>query len=57
MSWGIPGFRLDKDVMDGEISRVLTDSIEVKCGVNVGEDVTFLIQCTKFNAHFKHGII
>lgn len=40
MSWGIPGFRLDKDVMDGEISRVLTDSIEVKCGVNVGEDVT-----------------
>ena len=40
MSWGIPGFRLDKDVLDIELSRILNCGIEVKCGVNVGEDVT-----------------
>ena len=40
MSWGIPGFRLDKDLLDSEIARILEGGIELRTGVAIGEDVT-----------------
>ena len=40
MSWGIPGFRLDKDLLDSEISRILAGGIELRTGVAIGEDIT-----------------
>lgn len=40
MAWGIPGFRLDKDLLDGEIDKIISGGIELKLGVAIGEDIT-----------------
>ena len=40
MAWGIPGFRLDKDMLDSEIGRIVSGGIGVKTGVVVGRDVS-----------------
>lgn len=40
MYWGIPGYRLDKNLMDEEIKRALYDAVEVRCGCTIGEDIT-----------------
>jgi len=40
LKFGIPSFRLEKDVIDAEISVLEKMGIEFKCGVDVGKDVT-----------------
>lgn len=37
---GIPSFRLEKDVVEAEIDVIRSMGVEVKCGVEVGKDVT-----------------
>lgn len=37
---GIPNFRLDKRVVETEIEIIRSMGVEIRCGVNVGEDVT-----------------
>ena len=37
---GIPGFRLEKDVVEAEIDILRELGVEFKCGVEVGKDVT-----------------
>ena len=37
---GIPSYRLEKDIIDAEIDVMRKMGIEIKTGVNVGEDVT-----------------
>ena len=37
---GIPGFRLDKDVVGAEIDVLKEMGVEFRCGVEVGKDVT-----------------
>ena len=37
---GIPSFRLPRDVIELEINQVLSLGIELKCGVNIGNDQT-----------------
>ncbi|MBR0373335.1 MAG: FAD-dependent oxidoreductase [Mogibacterium sp.] len=37
---GIPGFRLEKDVVDAEIDVLRALNVRFKCGVEVGKDVT-----------------
>lgn len=37
---GIPSFRLPRDVIELEINQVLSLGIELKCGVNIGNDET-----------------
>jgi NADPH-dependent glutamate synthase beta subunit-like oxidoreductase len=37
---GIPNFRLDKKVVDAEIDIIKSLGVEIKCGINVGEDIT-----------------
>lgn len=50
MAWGIPGFRLDKDMMDADIARVINDQIEVRNGIKVGIDVTLEELKSEFDA-------
>lgn len=38
--YGIPSFRLEKDVVEAEIAVLRQLGVEFRCGVNVGEDVT-----------------
>ncbi|MBX2823197.1 MAG: NAD(P)-binding protein [Gammaproteobacteria bacterium] len=41
MRYGIPGYRTPRDLLDGEINRILDmGDITLKLGVKVGEDVT-----------------
>ncbi len=40
MTYGIPNFRLEKDVVNAEIEVLKEMGVEIKCGVDVGKDVT-----------------
>ena len=40
LRYGIPSFKLEKDVIDGEIEVIKAMGVEIKCGVEVGKDVT-----------------
>lgn len=40
LKFGIPTFRLEKDVIDAEIEVLRDLGVEFRCGVNVGKDVT-----------------
>ena len=37
---GIPGFRLEKDVVEAEIDIIRRMGAEIRCGVEVGKDIT-----------------
>ena len=38
--YGIPTYKLEKDVIDAEIDVIKQLGVEIKCNVNVGEDIT-----------------
>ena len=40
LTYGIPNFRLEKKVIDAEIDVIKQMGAEIKCGVEVGKDVT-----------------
>ena len=40
MTYGIPSFKLEKDVIDGEIQVLRELGVDIRCGVEVGRDVT-----------------
>ena len=40
MTYGIPSFKLEKNVIDAEIDVIKELGVEIKCGVDVGKDVT-----------------
>ena len=40
MTYGIPSFKLEKDVIDAEIDVLRELGVEIRCGVEVGRDVT-----------------
>ena len=37
---GIPNFRLEKDVLQKEIDLITAMGAEIRCGVEVGKDIT-----------------
>jgi indolepyruvate ferredoxin oxidoreductase alpha subunit len=41
MRYGIPAFRLPKEILDREIDRLYMMGVEIQCGVSVGRDVSF----------------
>ena len=40
LRYGIPSFKLEKDVLDAEIDVIRAMGVEIRCGVEVGKDVT-----------------
>ena len=40
MQYGIPSYKLEKDVIDAEIEVIKALGVEIECGVEVGKDVT-----------------
>jgi len=40
MRYGIPGYRTPRDVLDGEIKRIIDLGVEVKTSTKIGEDIT-----------------
>jgi len=41
LRYGIPSYRLPREVLDREIQDILDTGVELKTGVNVGKDITF----------------
>ncbi len=39
LRYGIPGYRTPRDVLDGEIQRILDMGVEVRTGVKIGVDI------------------
>ena len=40
LTYGIPSYKLEKDVIDAEIEVIKALGAEIKCGVEVGKDIT-----------------
>lgn len=40
LRYGVPSFKLEKNVLDAEIDIIKEMGVEIKCGVEVGRDVT-----------------
>ena len=40
MRYGIPGYRTPRDVLDGEIDRIIDMGVEVKTGTKIGVDIS-----------------
>ncbi|MBQ8216440.1 MAG: FAD-dependent oxidoreductase [Oscillospiraceae bacterium] len=40
LRYGVPSFNLEKDIVDAEIDVIKAMGVEIKCGVEVGKDVT-----------------
>ena len=40
MRYGMPAFRLEKNLVDSEIEVIKALGVEIKCGVEVGKDIT-----------------
>lgn len=41
LRYGIPSYRLPREMLDLEIDRITRDRVEVKTGVKIGEDIPF----------------
>ncbi|MDH5749461.1 MAG: FAD-dependent oxidoreductase, partial [Rhodospirillales bacterium] len=52
MRFGIPGYRTPKDVLDGEIKRILDLGVEVRLSTRVGTDITIEQMEKDFDAIF-----
>ncbi len=40
LRYGIPIYRLPREILDAEIQRILDLGVELKCGMTIGQDVT-----------------
>ena len=40
LTYGIPSYKLEKDVVEAEIDILRELGVEIRCGVEVGKDVT-----------------
>ena len=40
LTYGVPSFKLEKDVIEAEIDVIRAMGVEIRCGVEVGKDVT-----------------
>jgi NADPH-dependent glutamate synthase beta subunit-like oxidoreductase/Pyruvate/2-oxoacid:ferredoxin oxidoreductase delta subunit len=52
LRYGIPGYRLSREVLDAEIQRILALGIELKCNCVVGKDVSLEELRSKYQAVF-----
>ena len=52
MRYGIPGYRTPRDVLDGEIQRILALGVEVRANTRIGVDVTLDVLEDDFDAVF-----
>ncbi len=52
MRFGIPGYRTPRDMVDGEINRILDMGVEVRTDTKVGEDISITELEDNFDAIF-----
>ena len=52
MRYGIPGYRVPDEVLDGEIQRIIDLGVEVRANTKIGKDVAFADLRSEFDAVF-----
>jgi len=52
LRYGIPSYRLPREVIDGEVQRILDLGVELKTGVAVGKDVAYAELQKQYDAIF-----
>ena len=52
LRWGIPGYRLPRQVLDREIKDILAAGVELKCNTSVGRDIPVEELDKQFDAIF-----
>ena len=52
MAFGIPGYRVPRDILDAEMQRILDTGVVAKTGVTIGKDVTIEQLEADFDAIF-----
>ena len=52
LRYGIPGYRTPRDVLDGEIARIIDLGVEVRTGVKIGVDVALKDLEAEYDAVF-----
>ncbi len=52
MRYGIPGYRTPRDVLDGEIQRIIDMGVELRLGTRIGSDVTLAEIEAEYDAVF-----
>ncbi|MBU0677637.1 MAG: FAD-dependent oxidoreductase [Verrucomicrobia bacterium] len=50
MTFGIPAFRLPRDVVEREVEQVRLTGVDIQCGVEVGKDIQLTDLLAKHNA-------
>jgi NADPH-dependent glutamate synthase beta subunit-like oxidoreductase len=55
LRYGIPPYRLPKDILDAEIQRILDLGVTLECGTKVGKDVAFEDLRKTFDAIYIAG--
>jgi NADPH-dependent glutamate synthase beta subunit-like oxidoreductase len=55
LRYGIPPYRLPKDVLDGEIQNILDLGVTLKCNTKVGEDISFKDLRKEYDAIYIAG--
>jgi NADPH-dependent glutamate synthase beta subunit-like oxidoreductase/NAD-dependent dihydropyrimidine dehydrogenase PreA subunit len=52
LRWGIPSYRLPRNVLDGEIQDILALGVELRCNTRVGKEVRLEVLESEFDAIF-----
>jgi NADPH-dependent glutamate synthase beta subunit-like oxidoreductase len=52
LRYGIPEYRLPRNIIDAEVQRILDLGVELKCGVSIGNDLTIEDLNNQYNAVF-----
>jgi NADPH-dependent glutamate synthase beta subunit-like oxidoreductase len=52
LRYGIPDYRLPRDVIDAEVKRIAALGVEIRCGTTVGKDVDFDALQKEYDAVF-----
>jgi len=52
LRWGIPGYRLPEEALDGEIQKILDLGVDIEYGVKIGKDVSLDELKSEFDAIF-----
>ncbi len=55
LRYGIPVYRLPRDILDAEIQNILDVGVDLKCGVKVGRDIPFDQISNDFDAVYFAG--
>ncbi|MBF0381938.1 MAG: FAD-dependent oxidoreductase [Magnetococcales bacterium] len=52
LRYGIPSYRLNDEVLDGEYQKIIDLGVEVKCNTRVGRDISYAELRSQFDAVF-----